>query len=222
MTTQASYGQDLAGSPHTSDPYLSPPRLPVPQYPTAPPWAQQPPAPPYAADPGMPHTRHGQVLVRYPEELRLAARPRPPAVWPVAVWTLLFGVFGVVSVRRRAASARRIRSSTAPYWIVFCLALVVGGLVTAGLARTVAVPAYLEYRETAVLKQLQENIVTDGELQKSARLTATQATCRALGDRGSNGLRNYECELTLDGGRFRPLRVTADETGDWTVMKKKQ
>ncbi|BFU46290.1 hypothetical protein [Krasilnikovia sp. MM14-A1004] len=220
MTTQASYGQDFAGYPRPSDPYSPPALLPQPQYPTAPPWAQPPTAPPSALDLEAPHLRHGQALVRYPEELEAASRPRPPAAWPVAVWTLLFGVFGAVSARRRAATARRIRAGVAPYWIAFGISLALGSLVTAAVGQALILPKYLEFREGAVLKQLQENIVTDGELQKAQKLTATGAKCQALDERDADGLRNYACVLTLDNGKAKPLRVTADENGDWTVMKR--
>ncbi|GAB1690187.1 hypothetical protein [Krasilnikovia sp. M28-CT-15] len=220
MTTQASYGQDFAGYPRPSDPYSSAPLLPQPQYPTAPPWAPPPTAPPSAYDLDAPHLRHGQVLVRYPEELRLAAQPRPPAAWPVAVWTLLFGVFGAIPARRRAAKARRIRASAAPYWIVFGVSLALGALITAGVGQTLVLPEYLELREGAVLKQLQENIVADGELPNAAKMTATTATCQPLDERGDDGLRNYECALTLADGRARTVRVTADSHGDWTLVKR--
>ncbi|RZU52721.1 hypothetical protein EV385_4602 [Krasilnikovia cinnamomea] len=221
MTTQASYGQDFAGYPSPSDPYTSQPLLPRPQYPTAPPWAQPPTAPPSEFDLEAPHLRHGQALVRYPEELELATRPRPPAAWPVAVWTLLFGVFGAIPARRRAATARRIRAGVAPYWIVFGVSLVLGALVTVGVGQALILPGYLELREGAVLKQLQENIVTDGELQKAAKLTATEAKCQALDERGDDGLRGYSCVLTLASGKDKVLRVTADSNGDWTVMKRR-
>ena len=70
------------------------PAAPFPAYPTAAPWAPpQPPGPP--ADHG-PHTRHGQLMVAYPELMHRAGRPKPPSWIPVVLVTLLVGMVGAL------------------------------------------------------------------------------------------------------------------------------
>ncbi len=82
----------------TQIPYDPGPAQPMPSYPTAPPWA--PPAP--AAEPAparadTPYTRHGQLMVPYPELMHGAGRPAPPSWIPVAVVTLILSVLGVIA-----------------------------------------------------------------------------------------------------------------------------
>lgn len=201
---------------------------PAPAYPTAPPWAAPAQAAPEEAPPpaygsvtpwGAPLSEYGQLLVPYPEEMINAARPRPPAWWPVVIWTFFFGILGIVSAARRANQARRVRNSPAPYWIAWGLTMAV----TAGLsvgAIAVALPAYLTYRESAVTKQVQDNIQTDGRLQESAGVTAATATCDPLGPRDSGGTRLYDCVLALEDGRTGSLKVSADSDGNWTAVRK--
>ncbi|UQU63409.1 hypothetical protein COUCH_31025 [Couchioplanes caeruleus] len=187
-------------------------------YPTAPPWAPPSPAPetpepvvPVAA----PHV--GGLLVPYPEEMQKAPRAQAPALWPVAVFTFLFGVLGAISAARRADQARRGRNGTAPYWVTFVAMLVVSSFFWIVTGFAVGVPAYLEVREGATVKVLQENVVSDGQLAK-ANISATDADCRAAGDRRPDGTRDYLCQLTLSDGRTGQVMVTADEHGDWKPL----
>jgi hypothetical protein len=83
MTTQIPY-----------DPGSAPP---MPEYPAAAPWA--PPEPPAETAPdgrwdGTPHTRHGQLMVPYPELMHGAGRPSPPTWLPVALVSLFLAVTG--------------------------------------------------------------------------------------------------------------------------------
>jgi hypothetical protein len=183
-------------------------------YPTAPPWAP-PPAPPEVSEPAPPHTVHGQLLVPYPEEMHNAGRARPPAVWPVVVFTLLFGVFGAITTSRRAAQARRVRNSTTPYWVAFLITLVAGGYLSFMVTTAAVLPAIDNIRESAAVDAVQQNLVGDGRLQKTAGTTATSATCTALDVRRSDGRRDYSCLLTLDDGRTGTIGVTADRAGAW-------
>lgn len=187
-------------------------------YPTAPPWA--PPAPPPVAAPvPQPYTQHGQLLVPYPEAMHNAGRPRPPAVWPVAVFTLIFGIFGSISAARRAAQARRGRNSTAPYWITFGVALAAGGFLSFVVALAVVVPLVSTFTEQRAVDSLQVNMVKSGELQQKAGITATSAACTAVDVRGSDGRRDYSCLLKLSDGKTGTIEVTADRSGTWQPVK---
>jgi hypothetical protein len=182
-------------------------------YPTSPPWAPQ--APPPAAPMTQPYTQHGQLLVPYPEAMYSAGRPTPPAVWPVAVFTLLFGVLGSISAGRRAAQARRGRNGTAPYWITFGVALAAGSFLSFVVAVAVVLPVITTVQEADAVSSLQQNLVKDGQLPKKAGITATSARCTAVDVRGSDGQRDYSCLLKLDNGKNRGIEVTADRSGDW-------
>jgi hypothetical protein len=192
-----------------------------PAYPTAPPWAappsppDRPPAPPDGF--GAPDLQHGQLLVPYPEEMHNAARPKPPSWWPVVGWTFFFGIFGAVSASRRADQARRGRNSVTPYWLAWGCTLA-ASVVAAGIVVAVGLPGYLDYREGAVTKVVQDRIVTDGRLAESASVTASAATCEPVGPRDTAGQRRYDCVLTLDDGRTGTLTVTADSDGAWTAV----
>jgi len=188
-----------------------------PQYPTAPPWAapQEVAAP---AGPQAPWTEHGQLLVPYPEEMHNAARPTPPAWWPILPLTFFFGVLGLISVGRRANMARRGRNSVAPYWIAWGLTLFVGFFVWFAVG-AVGVPAYQNIRQTAATGTVQENIVGDGQLTSTAGVTATAAKCSVVGKvAGEDGTTLYDCLLTLDGGRTGELSVKADGDGHWEAV----
>jgi hypothetical protein len=80
----------------TQIPYDSAPARPMPAYPTSPPWA--PPAPPPEGSPSedSAYTRHGQLMVPYPELMYGAERPDPPSWAPVAVVSTLLAVLGSV------------------------------------------------------------------------------------------------------------------------------
>jgi hypothetical protein len=147
-----------------------------------------------------------------------AARPRPPAWWPVVAWTFFFGPLGVVAASRRAGQARRGRNSVAPYWVAWSVTLAVSAV--AGMVVFAAgVPAYLAYREGVVTEVVQANIVGDAKL-RSASGAVTSAVCEPIGPRDRDGIRLYECVLTMENGRTGSLTVTADADGNWTAAKK--
>lgn len=219
--------------------------VPYPQpsaYPTAPPWATRPAdqgdAP--AVAPGTPPERpgtpqmhvggpperlgtpqdhggmpqYGGLLVPFPDEMRHASRAQAPAVWPVVAFTMLFGVLGAISAKRRAGQARRTHNSIAPYWIAFLISVAAGAFCWFVLAAMAVVPMLAELRETNSLEAVQRNVVADGQL-KDARITVTAAQCRAVTDRDAAGMRDYLCQLTLEGGRTGTLALTADASGQW-------
>jgi hypothetical protein len=205
-----------------------PQQPPAQTYPTSPPWAtapaaaptEQPPARPAAyggvAPYGSPLLPHGQLLVPFPEEMQNAGRPTPPSWWPIAPLTFLFLIPGLISTVRRAAQARRGRNARAAYWITFVASLVVSFFAW-GMLISVAAPVYLNIRETAITKTLQEHIVSDGQLKAKSRLTATSVSCDPNGPR-VDGQRLYSCLLKLDDGRTGTIDVTADTDGHWTAV----
>ena len=195
-------------------------------YPTSPPWATPPPAAPVEAAPpayggvapyGSPMPPYGQLLVPYPEEMRNASRPTPPSWWPIALLTFLIPIAGLISTVRRSTQARRGRNSEAPYWITFVASLA-GSVLFWCVIFVTAVPVYLNFRETAITKTVQEQIVTDGQLTSKSRLTATSAVCEPNGPRAGDGQRLYSCLLKLDDGRTGTIDVTADKDGHWTAV----
>ncbi|GAA3342851.1 hypothetical protein GCM10020358_39350 [Amorphoplanes nipponensis] len=184
-------------------------------YPTTPPWAT--PAPPAAGPapaPGRPALPHGGLLVPYPDEMQHASRAQAPAVWPVAVFTLLFGILGAVSAKRRAAQARRGRNSAAPYWIAFLASAVAGAFCWFVVAAVLVGPVLTGIQENQRLEAVQRNVVGDGQL-RDAHITATAAQCRAVTERNPDGMRDYMCRLTLADGHTATLALTADESGQW-------
>ncbi len=192
-------------------------------YSTAPPWvaaqsAPAPGAPPAPAGPGAPPEQpiapYGGLLVQFPDKMQHASRAQAPAVWPVAAFTLLFGVPGAISAVRRAGQARRTRNSTAPYWIAFLASLVAGGFFSFVMCAVVIGPMVTEIRENNRLEAVQRNVAGDGQL-KNARIDVTAAQCRAVTKRDAEGLREYLCRLTLVDGRTASLTLTADESGQW-------
>ena len=186
----------------TQLPYESPPGG---GYPTAPPWATPTPspAPQYGPEP---HTRHGQLMVPYPELMRGVSAPTAPSWGPVVVWTFFFGIFGAISAARRADRAARSRNARYPYWVAFGITLVIG-VVLSAIAVATAVPVYLNFRDHAVTKAVQSSMA--GQPAGARGVTVTRATCTPL-DAERNGTRTYTCSLVLSNGRTSTLKVVAD------------
>ncbi|AGZ40001.1 hypothetical protein [Actinoplanes friuliensis] len=185
-------------------------------YPTAPPWAAASPEPePAPSYPGQAVTGHGGLLVPFPDEMQHASRAQPPAVWPVAIFTLFFGILGAFSASRRAGAARRGRNSTAPYWITYLVTLAAAGFVWFVMSAVVILPLVDSIQESSRLSAVQDAVVNDGQL-KGANIDVTSAQCRAISDRNAAGMREYLCRLTLGDGHTGSLMLTADTDGHWT------
>jgi len=183
-------------------------------YPTAPPWAVPPSAPEPAGSPigEEPHTRHGQLMVAYPELMRGASGPTGPSWVPVVLWTFFFSIFGAIPAARRAQQAGRVGKGRYPYWIAFGATLVTGAIIWQAIALAVAVPAYLNYHEQAVTKAVQSEIV--GQPAGARKVTVAKATCTPISD-AKAGVRTYNCRLVLSNGRTGALKVMADsKTGE--------
>jgi hypothetical protein len=187
-----------------------------PVYPTAPPWAPAPPSYGAVAPYGTPLPPHGGLLVPYPEEMQNAVRPKPPALWPIAPFTFLFVIPGIVSAARRAGRARRGRNSVAPYWITFAVSVVASWVLWSMIA-AVLVPVGLNYLETQATHRVEHNVVHDGQLAR-ANVSVTSARCEPTGPRAADGRRSYECLLTLADGGSGTLTVRADSAGAWTAV----
>jgi hypothetical protein len=164
--------------------------------------------------PDQPLPQYGGLLVPFPDEMRHASRAQAPAVWPVAAFTLLFGILGAVSAKRRADQARRTRNSTAPYWIAFLISVAAGAFCWFVVSAVLVGPVVTEIRENQRLEAVQRNVVGDGQL-RDARINVTAAQCRAVAERDAQGMRDYLCRLTLEDGHTATLTLTADEAGQW-------
>ena len=222
MTTEVPpYSGQQQFPAHPGEPH--PHAYPAQRYSTAPPWATaaagEPPAPAYGAVTpyGAPLRPHGQLLVRYPEEMHNAARPKPPALWPIAAYTFLFLLPGIISTARRAGQARRGRNGVAPYWITFAVSLVASWLVW-GMIVSVGVPIGINIYETRITDRVEHNLIHDGQVAKSTGVAVQTATCQPMGTRGADGLRTYDCLLSLGDGSTGTIEVRADTAGTWTAL----
>ncbi|MEV8507922.1 hypothetical protein AB0368_24300 [Actinoplanes sp. NPDC051475] len=218
----------------TAPPWATQAQAPAPAAPGSPATAAGPGIPAHAAGPGAPGTAHpdaavmapygyvpqvGGLLVPYPEEIRNAARAQAPSAWPVAAFTFFFSVFGAISATRRADRARYGRNGVAKYWITFVVTLVVGAFFWNTVVANVVVPLYLQVREGATVKSLEDNVLHDGQLAK-ANVSASKADCRPAGE-WAGGKREYLCELTLNNGKTGRVLVTADSQGNWKSLEKR-
>jgi hypothetical protein len=146
-----------------------------------------------------------------------AARAKPPALWPIAPFTFLFLIPGIVSTARRAAQARRGRNSVAPYWITFAVSLVASGFLWSMLF-AIAVPIGLNYYEGRITQRVEHNVVHDGQLARASHVVVKNAKCEPVGPRAADASRTYRCLLTLDDGAAGTLVVRADSSGNWTAV----
>jgi hypothetical protein len=90
---------------------------------------------------------------------------------------------------------------------------------TGAVVAAVGVPALQQYREETVTRAVQTNLIRDGELQKTAGLSATAADCRPIGLRDAGGMRTYECLVQLADGRSGSMTVTAGTDGAWSAVR---
>ncbi|BBH66708.1 hypothetical protein ACTI_33930 [Actinoplanes sp. OR16] len=193
----------------------------------APPWAPAPATPPepevrqpfggLVPPYGSPDNKHGQLLVRFPGEVHLSARPPAPAWRPVAAFTFFLNVLGVIPAMRRAGRARRTGHRKGPYWIAFGSALVLGTAFYAAIGYGVAWPVYQHFQEKSLTAALQDTVLIDGRIAKSVGATVADPQCTPDGDRGTDGLRTYVCTFTKVDGAKTSLFVSADTNGNWEL-----
>jgi len=139
-----------------------------------------------------------------------------PKAWPVAVFTVFFGIFGAISAARRSNDARALGLPGGRYWGVFAGALVGSFAVwtlVLGLAIAVSVPAYLHATTTVM-----STVELEQELEASNTVggSVTHATCveDAVGPTGSG---TYECLISVSDGAALPYRITVSPDGSWAA-----
>ncbi len=196
-------------------------------YPDAPAASPAPAVPPgHAASPG-------QAAPSVPfaaQPVPLAAQPAiaapfvyrgvdpKPAVWPVAVFSVLFGPLGAISAVRRACQARAAGARVAPYWIVQAAGFVVF-LVLGLIGTSLFVPAYLNYREAVLTKALESAIVHD-TVPTPAGVSVVSADCTPLtAVAASDGTRVYRCQIAVSDGHGGPVNVVTSRDGTWRVNR---
>jgi hypothetical protein len=169
--------------------------------------------PPY----GSPENKHGQLLVRFPGEVHLSARPLAPSWRPVVYWTFFVSVLGVIPAMRRSGKARRFGRERSPYWIAFGVTVLVGAVFWAGLGYNVARPVYQHFQEEKLTAALQDTVLSDGRIAKSVGATVTNPQCTPDGERDTDGLRTYVCSFTKVDGKTTSLFVSADTNSHWQL-----
>ncbi|GIF11678.1 hypothetical protein [Actinoplanes teichomyceticus] len=194
-------------------------------HPMSPPWAERPETatleletppfggvvPPY----GSPGNKHGQLLVRFPQEVLGAARPEAPSWRPVVAWTFFLSVLGVVSAMRRAGRAREYGRRRAPYWVAFVVTCVAGAAFWSALVVDVALPVYRIQAEDRATAAVQEKVRGDGRVEAAVGTTVKSGGCVPVSDRDAEGMRRYDCTFRLSDGRSASMVIEADTRGNW-------
>lgn len=183
-------------------------------YPDAPAAPPAPAVPPGHAAPPVPLAAQPAIAVPF---VYRGADPKP-AVWPVAVFSVLFGPLGAISAVRRASQARAAGARVAPYWIVQAAGLVVF-LLLGVIGVSAFVPAYLNYREAALTKALESAIVHD-TVPTAAGVSVVSADCTPLtAVATSDGTRVYRCQIAVSDGHDGPVNVVTSRDGTWRVNR---
>jgi hypothetical protein len=153
-----------------------------------------------------------------PEQYPWMFRDSPPNVWPVAVFTLFFGLLGLISTVRRSTRARAVGVGGGRYWVVFAGFLVVNVVISL-IALAIAIPVYLNVLEGAMTKDLEGRIVSDSAKAAGGTSTAVaSADCVPVSGMGdSRSERSYSCLITLTSGRSDTFTVVVDTNGRWSV-----
>lgn len=177
-----------------------------------PPSWQQP-----AAPSGYPASGYPANHSHDPQQLPwMYGEAKPPSAWPVAVFTLIFGIFGGISAGRRANRARAMGVGGARYWGTFA-AVLAGNLLLIGLLVVVLVPVFLNVRETALTKDLESRIVSDSATD-SATPAVKSADCTPV-TRNSDGTRSYTCLIGFVDGRSQSFNIIVDAQRQWAVQE---
>ncbi|MFG1927678.1 hypothetical protein [Cryptosporangium sp. NPDC048952] len=139
-----------------------------------------------------------------------------PKAWPVAVFTMFFGIFGAISAARRSSDARALGLPGGRYWGVFAGTLVASFAVWTlilGIVIAVTVPLYLNATSTVMTTTELEQQLTS---TTSADGTVTGATC--IEDTVDPlGVGTYACLVRFDDGADLPYRITVSNDGSWAA-----
>ncbi|GAA0239275.1 hypothetical protein [Cryptosporangium japonicum] len=139
-----------------------------------------------------------------------------PKAWPVAAFTLLFGIFGAISAARRSSDARALGLPGGRYWGVFAGALVASFAVwtlVLGIVIAITVPLYLNYKSTVMTTtELEQALVSS----PSADGSVVDATCIESAV-NPVGVGTYECLVHFDNGTDLPYRITVASDGSWAA-----
>ncbi len=147
------------------------------------------------------------------------ARPDAPSWRPVVAWTFFFSLLGVVSAMRRSGRAKAYGRPRAPYWVAFLATAVAGAAFWSFLVVDVAMPIHRSNVESAATAAVQAKVIGDGRIEESVGTKVTSGGCVATGDRGSDGLRAYDCTFRLADGRSAAVHIKADTRGNWETAK---
>ncbi|MFI5959054.1 hypothetical protein [Cryptosporangium sp. NPDC051539] len=138
-----------------------------------------------------------------------------PKAWPVAVFTVFFGIFGAISAARRAGDARALGLPVGRYWGVFVGALVGSFAIWTlvfGLFVAIELPAYLKSVSTIMTTtQLEQEL----EASSAAGVAVNDAACTEESvDPDGTGF--YECQIAFDDGENLAYRITVNDDGTWS------
>jgi hypothetical protein len=151
-----------------------------------------------------------------PPDPRSAPRQKPPAGWPVAVYTALFGMFGALSASKRAAKARALGASTSKYWATFAVLLILNTFVVICLVIPVFIPVYMNYRESAQTKVVESRLLTEARTAATAADAPEPTSVECRGDGPFvDGFRTYQCVAYFADDSAQRVTLLADLDGNW-------
>lgn len=136
----------------------------------------------------------------------------PPRAWPVAVYTMTFGIFGAFPAERRARGAQAVGASTRRYWVAFGVTLAVHALVSLTVIVVAGMPAYRNHQAAQVAAETQRvesALATNERVATAAGID--QVTCTRTGPDGQGGSA-YTCVARDRDGRTRDYDVASGQT----------
>ncbi|TQS41320.1 hypothetical protein [Cryptosporangium phraense] len=140
-----------------------------------------------------------------------------PKAWPVAVFTVIFGIFGAISAARRADDARALGLPSGRYWAVFGGALVGSFAIWTlafGLLVAVWLPGYIESASTVMTTaQLEQEI----EASSAAGVAVSEADC-VEESVNPDGTGYYDCQIAFGDGESLSYRISVNHDGTWAEV----
>jgi hypothetical protein len=151
-----------------------------------------------------------------------------PSAGPVVAFTIVFGVFGMISAVRRAKRAEAVGDDTGRYWMAFGVTLALGwvvgaiatllALVAAGFFAAAASSAAATPVHTITAAELSQSMEDRGTFTPKGGKTVhiRTATCSATSV-DAHGAGSYRCAVSVADGTKYTLSVRADSTG-WRIV----